>query len=269
MKVVKTIKSFRQLRPSLSNSLGFVPTMGALHAGHESLIKESKNLCTNTCVSIFVNPLQFSEGEDFDTYPSNLKDDVKTLEQQNVDVLFLPSADEIYKKSSSFSIKEDFLSTVLEGSSRPHFFHGVMTVVMKLLNIVSPSHAFFGKKDFQQMLLIEKMIADFNLPVDLVRCETLRNKQGLAYSSRNRYLSKEGCINASNVFKTLRLCLSKNTNKELIESEIQSLPGVMLDYFVYVDNKTLRPITKNHSCFLVCIAFYVEGVRLIDNVEIN
>lgn len=253
----------------MSSNLGLVPTMGALHPGHESLIKKSKKICANTCVSIFVNPLQFSQNEDFDTYPSTLKDDIKILELQKVDVLFLPAADEIYKNSSSFSIRENFLSTVMEGSSRPHFFPGVMTVVMKLLNIISPSHAFFGKKDFQQMLLIEKMISDFNLPVDLVRCETLRNKQGLAYSSRNQYLSKKGCINASNVFKTLHLCLSKKANKERLKSEIKNLPGITLDYLEYVDNKTLRPITKNHSSFLVCIAFYVEGVRLIDSIEAN
>jgi len=253
----------------MPSNLGFVPTMGALHPGHVSLIKKSKEMCVNTCVSIFVNPLQFSENEDFDTYPCTLKGDIKILEQQKVDVLFLPTADEIYKNTSSFSIRENFLSTVLEGSSRPLFFPGVMTVVIKLLNIISPSHTFFGKKDFQQMLLIEKMISDFNLPVDLVRCETLRNEQGLAYSSRNQYLSKKGCINASNVFKTLRLSLSKKVDEESLKSEIKNLPGITLDYLAFVDKKTLRPITKNHSSFLVCVAFYVEGVRLIDNIEAN
>lgn len=267
MKIIKTIEAFRWWRVSINEPLGLVPTMGALHLGHESLIQESKKMCSKTCVSIFVNPKQFGENEDFDKYPKTLTQDIKILNQHKVDVLFLPAEKEIYKKNHSFSISESSLSTTLEGSSRPQFFGGVMTIVMKLFNIVSPSHTFFGKKDFQQLLIIEKMIRDFNLDITLVRCETVRHSNGLAYSSRNQYLSKEGRSIASKVFSLLRKHLDKKRNKKELEQQILRVPGVRLEYLEFVDAKTLAPLKNKTTKFLFCVAFFVEGVRLIDNIE--
>lgn len=265
MKIIKTTEAFRRWRVSINEPLGLVPTMGALHLGHESLIQESKKMCSKTCVSIFVNPKQFGENEDFDKYPKTLTQDIKILNQHNVDVLFLPTEKEVYKKNHSFSISESSLSTSLEGSSRPQFFGGVMTIVMKLFNIVSPSHTFFGKKDFQQLLIVEKMILDFNLDIKLVRCETVRDSSGLAYSSRNKYLSTEGRLIASKVIKILKKSLLEGLQKKHIKQQINNIPNIQLDYLEFVNNRTLKPVNTNQSNMLICIAFFVEGVRVIDN----
>ena len=265
MKIIKTTEAFRRWRVSINEPLGLVPTMGALHLGHESLIQESKKMCSKTCVSIFVNPKQFGENEDLNKYPKTLTQDIKILNQHKVDVLFLPAEKEIYTKDHSFSISENSLSTTLEGSSRPQFFNGVMTVVMKLFNIVSPSHTFFGKKDYQQLLIIEKMIRDFNLNIKLVRCETVRDSSGLAYSSRNQYLSTESRLIASKVIQTLRASLLEGLQKKHIKQQINNIPNIQLDYLEFVDNRSLKPVKKNQSNLLICIAFFVEGIRLIDN----
>ena len=267
MKIIKTIKALRNWKASINDSLGFVPTMGALHRGHESLIQKSKNMCSKTCVSIFVNPKQFGKNEDLDKYPKTLNHDIKILNKHKVDVLFFPSEKEIYKKNHSFSINENSLSKILEGSSRPQFFCGVMTIVMKLFNLVSPTHAFFGKKDYQQMLLVEKMINDFNFDIKLVRCKTVRDSSGLAYSSRNQYLSKDGRLIASKVFAVLQRCFEKKIKKKEWIKLIINIPGVQLEYLEFVEANTLEPLKKKTAKFLVCVAFFVEGVRLIDNIE--
>ena len=191
MIVYKTIQEFLSWRATKkSGSIGFVPTMGALHPGHLSLIKNSKQLCQKTVVSIFINKLQFAPEEDFDNYPRTIDDDLKNLALLEVDVVLMPSSKEMYLRNFSFSVYESIISQKLEGLSRPGFFIGVTTVVSKLFNIVQPSHSFFGMKDIQQLVIIKNLVKDLNYNIQIIGCETVREKNGLAMSSRNQYLSK-------------------------------------------------------------------------------
>lgn len=185
MIVVKALKELTDYRGKLSGSVGFVPTMGALHEGHLSLVKRSKDVCEHTVVSIYVNPTQFNNPNDLANYPDTLDEDMEKLEALNVDCLFMPSYNVLYPDDFAFQVEEKDFSTKLCGAHRPGHFTGVLTVVMKLLNMVKPSQAFFGEKDYQQLTLITQMVEAFFMDVEIVGCPIVRERDGLAMSSRN------------------------------------------------------------------------------------
>jgi len=262
--------------------VGLVPTMGALHAGHLSLIKKAKETCDKVVVSVFVNPIQFGPSEDFDKYPRTLDADMKLCDSEGVDIVFAPSADEMYGKGNRLSndtltyvCPPFFYVNTLCGKSRPGHFDGVCTVVNKLFNIVQPDVAFFGQKDAQQVIIIKKMVNDLNIPIEIVQCPIVREESGLALSSRNKYLTEEGKTDAlalSKILNNIKLCYSKgivevSALKETAYSFLTDKHD--LEYLEFVDKNTLEDKSKADSDTLVLIACRVEGVRLIDNVYLG
>ncbi|MBV8280713.1 MAG: pantoate--beta-alanine ligase, partial [Candidatus Eremiobacteraeota bacterium] len=191
MRTAATVAQLRLLRASLPGPVGFVPTMGALHAGHLSLVARARERCSSVIASVFVNPLQFGPDEDFDRYPRTPAADAAALERAGVDVLFAPSRDEMYPPGAQFTVTPGDVAAALEGDRRPGFFTGVATVVLKLFNVVAPDAAFFGQKDAQQLAVVRRMVRDLDLPVDIVACPIVREPDGLAMSSRNAYLTPE------------------------------------------------------------------------------
>ena len=273
MKILRSIKECKEWRDSVDGSLGFVPTMGALHRGHVSLFKISKNNCDNTIVSIFVNPTQFGPGEDLESYPKTIDKDLTYLQQENVDAVFLPSANELYSNK-----KEDYffntpLSQKLEGVARPHFFKGVTMIVSKLFEIVRPSHTVFGQKDAQQFLIISKMIEYNKLPIKILLGQTIRDNNGLALSSRNSYLSQNEQRLASNVYKGLMQIkemlqgktISAKELKNAFISFISSFEVFKIDYISIASLDTLEEIDTVNYKALISTAIYFKDVRLIDN----
>ena len=275
MKIVKTIVELNQLRDSLFGSIGFVPTMGALHDGHLSLIQESNKSCEHTIVSIFVNPNQFAPNEDFDNYPRTINSDLEKLSSLNIEVIFLPESQELYPESyKNIQFKSD-LFHVLEGISRPIFFKGVCEVVARLFNIVKPTHAFFGDKDFQQLRIISEMVRELKYDINIIPCKTIREQNGLAMSSRNEYLTKDERNKAKIVFETLQygLKLIKSGEKKLGEiynkliNKLSSEPIITIDYLTIVDYDTLKEFDNRiNNRFVIFIAIYIRKTRLIDNI---
>ena len=275
MKIVKTIVELNQLRDSLFGSIGFVPTMGALHDGHLSLIQESNRSCEHTIVSIFVNPNQFAPNEDFDNYPRTINSDLEKLSSLNIEVLFLPESQELYPESyENIQFKSD-LFHVLEGISRPIFFKGVCEVVARLFNIVKPTHAFFGDKDFQQLRIISEMVRELKYDINIIPCKTIREQNGLAMSSRNEYLTKDERNKAKVIFETLQygLKLIKSGEKKLGEiynkliNKLSSEPIITIDYLTIVDYDTLKEFDNRiNNRFVIFIAIYIRKTRLIDNI---
>ena len=275
MKIVKTIVELNQLRDSLFGSIGFVPTMGALHDGHLSLIQESNRSCEHTIVSIFVNPNQFAPNEDFDNYPRTINSDLEKLSSLNIEVLFLPESQELYPESyKNIQFKSD-LFHVLEGISRPIFFKGVCEVVARLFNIVKPTHAFFGDKDFQQLRIISEMVRELKYDINIIPCKTIREQNGLAMSSRNEYLTKDERNKAKIIFETLQygLKLIKSGEKQLGEiynkliNKLSSEPIITIDYLTIVDYDTLKEFDNRiNNRFVIFIAIYIRKTRLIDNI---
>ena len=275
MKIVKTIVELNQLRDSLFGSIGFVPTMGALHDGHLSLIQESNRSCEHTIVSIFVNPNQFAPNEDFDNYPRTINSDLEKLSSLNIEVIFLPESQELYPESyENIQFKSD-LFHVLEGISRPIFFKGVCEVVARLFNIVKPTHAFFGDKDFQQLRIISEMVRELKYDINIIPCKTIREQNGLAMSSRNEYLTKDERNKAKIIFETLQygLKLIKSGEKKLGEiyneliNKLSSEPIITIDYLTIVDYDTLKEFDNRiNNRFVIFIAIYIRKTRLIDNI---
>ena len=275
MKIVKTIVELNQLRDSLFGSIGFVPTMGALHDGHLSLIQESNRSCEHTIGSIFVNPNQFAPNEDFDNYPRTINSDLEKLSSLNIKVLFLPESQELYPESyKNIQFKSD-LFHVLEGISRPIFFKGVCEVVARLFNIVKPTHAFFGDKDFQQLRIISEMVRELKYDINIIPCKTIREQNGLAMSSRNEYLTKDERNKAKIIFETLQygLKLIKSGEKKVGEiynkliNKLSSEPIITIDYLTIVDYDTLKEFdNKINNRFVIFIAIYIRKTRLIDNI---
>ena len=275
MKHLKTSSECFIYRKKCVGSIGLVPTMGALHEGHLSLIKKSLSLCNTTIVTIFVNPKQFSEKEDLDTYPVCLERDLALLKDLDVPCVFTPSLSEIYSDNHSFDVVENKLSLLLEGLSRPRFFSGVITMVSKLFNLFQPTHTFFGEKDAQQLTIIKKMIKDLNYNINCIALPTVRAKNGLALSSRNQYLSKKQKDVASNIYRALLLvkeCVNSDERNVKIVSDVfcnhlNKYTELRLDYFSISDLETLEdvcPIITNNV--LISAAVYLGSVRLIDNV---
>jgi len=274
LKTISTIQKFRKWRKGITGPIGFVPTMGALHAGHLSLVEESIATCQNTIVSIYLNPAQFSPGEDLDSYPKTIDADLKKLSHLQINCVFLPNDSEMYPKEFSTQIQETILSNVLEGNSRPDFFGGVITVVVKLLNIIEPTHVFFGEKDAQQLRIVEKIISDLNYPIEVISCPIIREKNGLAMSSRNEYLNNAERIIAAIIQQALQegknLIISGERNSKIIRDKIihtiSSEKLLRIDYVSVADSKTLIEISdKIEGDILVSVAVYLGEIRLIDN----
>ena len=252
--------------------------MGALHEGHLSLIKKSKEECQITIVSIFVNELQFDPDEDFEDYPRTLEADLKQLKQLKVDVVFIPKATEMYTKEFSVVINELQISQKLEGASRPGFFSGVTTVVSKLFNLVQPEKAYFGEKDIQQLQIIKKLVADLNYQIKIIGCKTIREQNGLALSSRNQYLSKTQKQDASILYNTLKLgekLYQEKVNcshiKKTMQNKIHTNPKIKIDYLSIADYSSFEELNSKPISGRVIIsgAIFVDNVRLIDNILIK
>ena len=273
MVVVNDVKSLKEAKAKLNGTIGFVPTMGALHEGHISLIKRAKQENDFVIVSIFVNPTQFLEGEDLDKYPRKDEADIAICKKAGVDILFMPTIDSIYNKDELLISAPKIRGYILEGAKRPGHFDGVLQIVMKLLNITTPTNAYFGKKDAQQLALITQMVKDYFLDVNIVPCEIIRDKDGLALSSRNVYLSEEERKKALSLSKSLRVAINLINKGELDCSKIKDemakilTPNVTkLDYIAIVDREfnNLEKVELNNTIILV--AAFVGTTRLIDNI---
>lgn len=279
MEVLKTIKEVRAAVSSAradGKRIGLVPTMGALHAGHVSLIDRAVADCDFVVVSIFVNPTQFGPNEDFDKYPRDLDADAAICEKAVADIIFAPSASEMYPSANSTWVNVEGITDHLCGASRAGHFRGVTTVCTKLFNIVCPDKAFFGQKDAQQAVVIKRMVADLNMPMEIVVCPTVRQEDGLALSSRNKYLSETERKDALLISKSLKACDKAISDGE---TDCKTLIGLMkgiissgaidIEYLSIVDTQTLQNVSKIEGQTLVAIAGRVGKTRLIDNIFVD
>jgi len=286
LKETKEIAELREIineARSEGKTIGFVPTMGYLHKGHTSLIEKAKNDCSKVILSIFVNPIQFGEHEDYEKYPKDFNRDKILAEAAGADYIFVPSAGEMYKEGFKASVKVRELDSVMCGSFRPGHFEGVCTVVAKLFNITLPHRSYFGLKDYQQYLIIKKMVEDLNFPLRVIGCPIIREDDGVAMSSRNKYLSKNERKNAAILVECLNqaanLIKDGFTNLEDIRNTLyEKLSGnpfvSKVDYFDFRDSETLENISSidKHdfkspgSNLLIACAVRIGGTRLIDNM---
>jgi pantoate--beta-alanine ligase len=280
MKIYKTIADVRAASRAAKHTgkrLGFVPTMGALHEGHLSLVRAAKAKCELVVVSIFVNPLQFGPNEDLAKYPRTFEPDRELLKKEAVDILFAPTPEEMYPAGAVTYVTVEGLSEKLCGNSRPGHFRGVTTVVAKLFHIVEPDLAFFGQKDAAQATIIRRMVQDLNLPVEIVVCPMVREPDGLAMSSRNAYLNPQERKSALALNRALTEVKSRFDQGErnainLIAAGKQVLtqePTLRLDYFEIVNPVTLDPVRELTSSALVAVAAFVGNTRLIDNILLS
>ena len=257
--------------------IGFVPTMGALHAGHMALVKRAKEECAPVYASIFVNPTQFGPSEDLSRYPRPLEADIEKLREAEVDALFLPEAAEIYPKGFSTYVQVEGLSDRLEGKSRPGHFRGVATVVMKLFETVEPHFAYFGRKDAQQVRIIQQMVKDLNLDVEIVICPTVREADGLALSSRNVYLRADERKAATVLYRALvaarrEIAAGARDSLELqraMRKEFQGEPLATVNYAEIVDAGSFEPVVRVTGRSYALLAVYIGKTRLIDNMLIE
>ena len=263
-------------------TVGLVPTMGALHAGHLSLIRKAKETCDKVVVSDFVNPIQFGPSEDFDKYPRTLDADMELCNKEGVDIVFAPSANEMYGEGQRLSndtltyvCPPFFYVNTLCGKSRTGHFDGVCTVVLKLFNIVQPDYAFFGQKDAQQVIIIKKMVKDLNVPIQIIQCPIIREESGLALSSRNKYLSdigKQDALVLSKILNNIKSCYKKGITdvSALKETAYNFLTDKHdLEYLEIVDRETLEDKVTADDNSIALIACRVENVRLIDNIYLG
>ena len=268
----------RKIRREQDRTIGLVPTMGALHEGHLSLVREARRMCDVVVVSVFVNPTQFGPGEDYERYPRDLTKDTAHLTDYNVDYIFAPTAEEIYLKGFATYVTVEGLSDQLEGGSRPGHFRGVATIVTILLNTVRPDFAFFGQKDAQQALIIRRLVRDLAFDTEIVILPTVREDSGLAISSRNLYLNSEEQASAAIIHQALSR--AKTAYKEgersasrleiLVRSTIELEPRARVDYVQVVDADSLEHIERiDERPVLIAVAAYIGKTRLIDNVILN
>ena len=281
MQTIKTIKDMQALSRRLkveSKAAGFVPTMGALHEGHLSLVRRSKEENDATVVSIFVNPAQFGPGEDFQKYPRSAEDDLQKLSALHVDAVFIPDNNEMYPDGFSTSINIGAIGEMLCGVSRQGHFNGVATVVAKLFNAVMPDRAYFGRKDFQQTVIIKKLARELNFDTDIIVCPTVRELDGTAMSSRNAYLNEEERRSSLILYKALKLAeeliLSKGMHdalsvKKEMETLIKSEPLADIDYIDIVNPRNLDPVQKIMPPAVICLAVKIGNTRLIDNIIVE
>ena len=269
----KELVEFRAQQDGQRRSVGLVPTMGALHAGHGSLIKAAREANDVVLVSVFVNPLQFSdlgECDDFLNYPRNVEADAAFVESLGADAVFAPSVEEMYPSGTPLAwVRTGAMGEVLEGASRPGHFDGVATVVSKLFNLVRPTRAYFGQKDAQQVAVLRRMVADLDFPVELVAAPIVRAADGLAESSRNQRLNDAERTQALALSRTLfGLRDGKFNSVEEASKALDASDGVRVDYLTVVDPQTLKPVDVNARPALALVAAHVGPVRLIDNLEL-
>jgi pantoate--beta-alanine ligase len=280
MKVAKTIKSVRKLVNAARRKgkrIGFVPTMGALHIGHISLIKKARQQTDFIVVSIFVNPTQFGPSEDFKKYPRPIKSDLAICRKASVDVVFAPSSQEIYPDENLTWVNVEKLTKQLCGRFRPGHYRGVATVCSKLFNIVAPDVAFFGQKDAQQAIVIKRMVADLNMPLKIVVCPTVRQADGLAVSSRNQYLTRQQKKDATFLYRALKKSESliktgTNRSKTVIgemKKVLKQVPSIKIEYISIVDTETLQELDKITGRVLIAMAVKIGSTRLIDNILLD
>ena len=280
MRVISQISELREAVQAFKASgerVGFVPTMGNLHAGHLDLVSRAGNLCERKVVSIFVNPTQFDRADDLNAYPRTLEADLKHLDSQGVDLVFYPNAAEMYPQGGLVTqVDIPSLSGLLEGSSRPGHFRGVATVVCKLFNIVAPDVAVFGQKDFQQLMVIRQMVADLNLPVEIVGAPTVREADGLAMSSRNNRLTPGQRSLAPAISRVLRKLEEQLKSGErgfevLQQQAVADLEhsGLKPDYVTVCNAATLTPAAQADKDLVILAAAYLGDIRLIDNVQVS
>jgi pantoate--beta-alanine ligase len=273
MRVIENIASMRQVRRELDNPLGFVPTMGFLHEGHLSLVKRAREENSSVAVSIFVNPTQFGPREDFQSYPRDTRRDLAMLEPYT-DVVFMPSAEEMYPPDFSSWVDVEGITDTLEGARRPGHFRGVATVCTKLFNIVRPNRAYFAQKDAQQLLVIKKMVKELDMPLEIVTCPTIRETDGLAMSSRNTYLNARQRQAATVLYRALTLAQQfyrggerdASTIRHRMTEMIEKEPLAEIDYISVADAETLKELDKIDDQALVSMAVKFGKTRLIDNV---
>ncbi len=279
MLLVKTIKELQDILADLkeSGSVGFVPTMGALHNGHLSLVKQAVSENKTVVVSIFVNPTQFNDPDDLEKYPRTLETDLRLLEPTGCKIIFAPNAKEVYPEPDTRKFNFGKLETVMEGKHRPGHFNGVAQVVSKLFDMVQPDRAYFGLKDFQQLAIIKAMVKQMQLPVEIIACPIVREKSGLAMSSRNERLTAEARRNAASIFETLKKAKEQKELKSVHEltswvvKTIDKNPFLEVEYFEIVDDIQLQPVNNwtENSKKVGCVAVYCGDVRLIDNIYFN
>jgi pantoate--beta-alanine ligase len=275
----KTVTTVAQLRGELAavrrsgKTIGLVPTMGALHEGHLSLVRAAASECDYTVVSIYVNPSQFGPGEDFTKYPRTLHDDLALLAGCRTDLVFAPTNEQVYRPDHATWVEVATVAEPLEGACRPGHFRGVATIVLKLLNMVQPDVAYFGQKDYQQALVIRRMVSDLDVPVAIRVCPIVREANGLAMSSRNRYLSPAARQRALVLWKSLQLAseLVKQGERNApaiaaqMRAVIESAEDARIDYIALVDPDTLQPVETIAGPTLAALAVKIENTRLIDN----
>lgn len=274
MKVLSTIAGFKEARQQVKGSVGFVPTMGYLHKGHLALVKQARAETDTVVVSIFVNPAQFGPKEDFARYPRDTDRDLALLEKEKVDLVFMPSSEEMYPEGFNSWVEVEKVTDRLEGAVRPGHFRGVATVVAKLFNIVEPARAYFGQKDAQQVVVIKKMTADLNMNLEVVIAPTVREADGLAMSSRNTYLGPEERKAALVLWRSLNLAQQlwsqgerkADSLRQRMVALIQEEPLAGIDYVSIADPETLDELVNINSPALVSLAVYIGKTRLIDNI---
>lgn len=257
--------------------IGLVPTMGALHAGHDSLVQRARRENSRLIVSIFVNPLQFGPDEDFARYPRPFEEDVERLRAQGIDAILHPSVDQLLPPSLKSAVDPGPLGGLLEGKARPGHFGGVLTVVLKLFQLAQPKRAYFGQKDIQQLLLVRQLVRDFALPVHVVACPTIREPDGLALSSRNAYLSVDDRGKAPAIFQALQAALAgfragqtdPRHLEELVRERLQAVPGLEVDYVACFEETTLARPPVAVPGNVLATAVKLGSTRLIDNVVLG
>ena len=280
MEIIRTIEWMKQIAHDArakEHVLGLVPTMGALHEGHVSLVRAAKQDCSPVVASIFVNPMQFGPGEDLQKYPRTFEQDSVTLENLGVNYLFAPEASEMYPGGFRTSVSVEGLSDRLEGRSRPGHFRGVATVVLKLFEIVQPQRVYFGRKDAQQVRIIRQMASDLNLDAQIITCPIIREPDGLAMSSRNAYLDGDARRAATVLYRAL-----STAKKEIEAGQIEAVrlqetmrqvfnnePNAALDYAEIVDADTFEPVLRLRKTCLALLAAFIGKTRLIDNAQIE
>jgi pantoate--beta-alanine ligase len=280
MRIIRSIRglqTWRRKQDGQHAKIGFVLTMGALHEGHLSLIRQARKHCQNIVVSIFVNPLQFGPAEDLSRYPRTVKSDQKLCREAGVDLLFWPSSTEFYPKDFQTSVTVDRLSQRWEGEARPTHFEGVTTVVTKLLFLVRPNHAYFGQKDYQQLLVVKQLVHDLNINTRIVRCPTVRESDGLALSSRNRYLSESQRRQAASLSVALRQGAQAieqgASNVRIIQNSmrkiLREISEVKVEYLGVCDVNTLDPHTHVKGEVVLLGAIQIGKIRIIDNLLVR
>ncbi len=274
MKIINTISEFIEHRNELSKKIALVPTMGSIHEGHISLVETAKKHGDIIIATIFVNPIQFNNTEDYNSYPKDFDKDVEILEKNGVDILFCPSLSEVYPDGFDTTVRVNSLSNSLEGQYRKGHMEGVATIVTKLFNIILPDYAIFGEKDYQQLLLIKSFVKDLNMSVEIIQSKTVRDKEGLALSSRNIKLTSAERLVACEIIKSLNIAFEKiisgQKNSEqiinFIKEHLASFDSIKIEYVSIRNPYDFEILDKIQEEFVILVAAFIGEIRLIDNV---